>query len=115
MQGEVAGIKLPVRPSNITDITKSNKMLRYVLQFHDCPSCYQINRERKLTSGTSGEDTIDARYERNLARTWRLRQRGYRVMEKWECKFAREKRENREMHNFLENHPMLINPTLDLR
>ena len=45
--------------------------------------------------------------------TWRLRQRGYRVIEKrWKCELAREKRENREnreMHNFLENHPMLIN------
>jgi len=36
-------------------------------------------------------------------------------MEKWECEFAREKRENREMHNFFENHPMLINPPLDPR
>ncbi|KYN43249.1 hypothetical protein ALC56_02312, partial [Trachymyrmex septentrionalis] len=35
----------------------------------------------------------------DLAMTWRLRQRGYRVMEK---------RENREMHDFLENHPMLL-------
>ncbi|KYM83301.1 hypothetical protein ALC53_06225 [Atta colombica] len=33
--------------------------------------------------------------------------REYRVMEKWECEFTREKRENREMRNFLENHPML--------
>jgi len=37
------------------------------------------------------------------------------VVEKWKCEFAREKRENREMHNFLENHPMLINPLLDSR
>ena len=36
-------------------------------------------------------------------------------MEKWECEFAREKRENHEIHNFLENHPMLINSLLDPR
>jgi len=35
-------------------------------------------------------------------------------MEKWEYEFAREKRENREMHNFLENH-LLINLSLDSR
>ena len=34
-------------------------------------------------------------------------------MEKWECKFAREKRENREMRAFLKSHP--INPPLDPR
>ena len=48
------------------------------------------------------------RYEWTLAMTWRL-QHGYRMMEKWECEFAGEKRENCEMHNFLENHSMLIN------
>jgi len=32
------------------------------------------------------------------------------VLEKWKCEFAREKR---EMHNFLENHLILINPPLD--
>ena len=51
---------------------------------------------------------------RTLAMTWRLRQHEYRVMEKWECEFAREKRENREMRNFLQNYPML-NPPLDPR
>ena len=32
------------------------------------------------------------------------------MLEKWKCEFAQEKR---EMHNFLENHPILINPPLD--
>ncbi|KYN42035.1 putative DNA polymerase [Trachymyrmex septentrionalis] len=75
------------------EVESENETSRYVLQFHGCfwhgcPSCYQINRERKLTSGMSREDTIDARYERTLAMTWRLRQRGYRVIEKWECEFS---------------------------
>ena len=54
------------------EVESENETLHYVLQFHDCfwhgcPSCYQINRERKLTSGVSREDTIDTRYERTLA------------------------------------------------
>jgi len=50
------------------EIEPSNETLRYMLQFHgcfwhDCPNCYQINYERKLTSRASREDTINARYE----------------------------------------------------
>jgi len=46
------------------EVESANETLRYVLQFHDCfwhgcPNCYQINRERKLMSGASHEDTID--------------------------------------------------------
>ena len=37
------------------------------------------------------------------------------MIEKWECEFLREKRENHEMRTFLESHPILINPPLDPR
>ncbi|KYN14515.1 hypothetical protein ALC57_13284, partial [Trachymyrmex cornetzi] len=41
---------------------------RYALQFpecfwHGCPTCFQVNRDRTLSSTNRG-DTIDARYER---------------------------------------------------
>ncbi|XP_077270142.1 uncharacterized protein LOC143901589 [Temnothorax americanus] len=66
---------------------------RYVLQFHGCfwhgcPTCFQVNRDRKPSSANR-EDTIDARYERTLAMTCRLRRRGYLVSEMWECDFDR--------------------------
>ncbi|XP_018370538.1 PREDICTED: uncharacterized protein LOC108766020 [Trachymyrmex cornetzi] len=96
-----------------------NETQRYVLQFHGiwhgCPSCFRINRERKLSSSTDHGDTIDARYERTLAATWRLRRRGYLVMEKWECDFDREIRENNEMRDFLENAQIIKNSPLDPR
>ncbi|KYN38088.1 hypothetical protein ALC56_07548 [Trachymyrmex septentrionalis] len=82
------------------EVESENETSRYVLQFHGCfwhvVPAVQINRER-LTSGVSREDTIDARYERTFAMTWRLRQRRYRVIEKRECEFSRKKRENHEM------------------
>ncbi|KYN31556.1 hypothetical protein ALC56_14437 [Trachymyrmex septentrionalis] len=55
-------------------ISERDVTIHYMLQFHGCfwhgcSNCYQINRERKLTSGTSREDTIDTRYERTFAMT----------------------------------------------
>ncbi|KYN20104.1 hypothetical protein ALC57_07532 [Trachymyrmex cornetzi] len=97
-----------------------NETRRYVLQFHECfwhecSSCFRINRERKLNSFTDHGDTIDARFERTLAATWRLRRRGYLMMEKWECDFDREIRENNEMRYFLENAQIIKNSPLDPR
>ncbi|XP_036139539.1 uncharacterized protein LOC118644656 [Monomorium pharaonis] len=89
----------------------ANETRRYVLQFHGCfwhgcPSCFRVNRDRTLLSANP-EDTIDTRYERTLARTWRLQRLEYCVTEKWECDFDREVRENREMHTYFENHALL--------
>jgi G:T-mismatch repair DNA endonuclease (very short patch repair protein) len=90
---------------------------RHVFQFHGCffhgcPSCYRINRDKALEKFN---DTLDARYERTVATTYRLRRQGYRVTEKWECVFDEEMRENREMREFLENHPMIQIAPLDPR
>ncbi|XP_018370161.1 PREDICTED: uncharacterized protein LOC108765813, partial [Trachymyrmex cornetzi] len=92
---------------------------RYVLQFHGCfwhgcPTCFQVNRDRTLLSTNRG-DTIDTRYERTLTSTYRLRKRGYHVIEKWECNFDREMRENLEMRDFLKNHTLLKSDPLDPR
>jgi len=82
--------------------------------WHGCATCFQINRDRTLSFANRG-DTIDTRYEQTLATTWRLRQRGYHVTEKWECDFDREMNKNPEMRNFLENHPMIKIALLDPR
>ncbi|KAL6416990.1 hypothetical protein ACFW04_013047 [Cataglyphis niger] len=92
---------------------------RHVLQFHgcfwhECPSCFPLNRDRAISSSDC-KDTIDSRYERTLAISWRLRQRKYSVMEKWECTFDRDMRDNREMREYLDNHPMVETSPLDPR
>ncbi|XP_070167752.1 uncharacterized protein [Polyergus mexicanus] len=92
---------------------------RHVLQFHGCfwhgcPSCFPMNRDRPLSTSDC-KDTIDSRYERTLAISWRLRQRKYFVTEKWECSFDRDMRDSREMREYLENHPMVETPPLDPR
>ncbi|KAL6418970.1 hypothetical protein ACFW04_011666 [Cataglyphis niger] len=92
---------------------------RHVLQFHGCfwhgcPSCFPLNRDKAISSSDC-KDTIDSRYERTLAISWRLRQRKYSVMEKWECSFDREMRDNREMREYLDNHPLVETSPLDPR
>ncbi|KAL6417359.1 hypothetical protein ACFW04_012817 [Cataglyphis niger] len=92
---------------------------RHVLQFHGCfwhgcPSCFPLNRDRAISSSDC-KDTIDSRYERTLAISWRLRQRKYSVMEKWECSFDRDMRDNREMREYLDNHPLVETSPLDPR
>ncbi|KAL6417098.1 hypothetical protein ACFW04_012979 [Cataglyphis niger] len=92
---------------------------RHVLQFHGCfwqgcPSCFPLNRDRAISSSDC-KDTIDSRYERTLAISWRLRQRKYSVMEKWECSFDRDMQDNREMREYLDNHPLVETSPLDPR
>ncbi|KAL6421672.1 hypothetical protein ACFW04_014487 [Cataglyphis niger] len=92
---------------------------RHVLQFHECfwhgcPSCFPLNRDRAISSSDC-KDTIDSRYERTLAISWRLRQRKYSVMEKWECSFDRDMRDNRKMREYLDNHPLMETSPLDPR
>ncbi|KYQ50354.1 putative DNA polymerase [Trachymyrmex zeteki] len=90
---------------------------RYVLQFHGCffhgcPTCYRINRDEKI--GQNSKDTLDARYERTIATTWRVRC-GHIVMEKWECAFDEEMHADREVREFVEKHPMIQIAPLDPR
>ncbi|KAL6446793.1 hypothetical protein ACFW04_001313 [Cataglyphis niger] len=72
---------------------------RHVLQFHGCfwhgcPSCFPLNCNRAISSSDC-KDTIDSRYERTLAISWRLH--------------------NREMREYLDNHPLVETSPLDPR
>lgn len=89
---------------------------RHVLQFHGCffhgcTTCYRVNHEKT----PKPKDTYDDRFERTLAITAQLRRKGYIVTEKWECDFDKELRENREMREFVENHPIIKIAPLDPR
>lgn len=109
MQGETASIGLPIQQILRSWISERDAMLRVTISrlFLARLSCYRINRERKLMD-------ITRRYNRCTIRMNSCNDMTsstiYRVMEKWEYKFTQEMRENREMHNFLENHSMLSNP-----
>ena len=64
-----------------------------VLQFHECyfhgcPKCYQDRAAKNAIN----EETFDVLYTKTTQRTQQLRNAGYRVVEKWSCKFSDEDR-----------------------
>ncbi|XP_072758699.1 uncharacterized protein [Anoplolepis gracilipes] len=77
-----------------------------------CESCAEINETSVRCYHT---DTNDLRYEHTVAMTSRLRTRGYRVIEKWECDFDHDINENVEKREYLQHHQMLDNEPLDPR
>ncbi|XP_029165854.1 uncharacterized protein LOC114936725, partial [Nylanderia fulva] len=97
---------------------ENNVTQYYALQFHGCfwhgcPRCFRVNRDRLLS--TDRTDTCDSRYEHTVVTTFRLRKRGYRVIEKWECDFDCEMNENVEMREYLHRHQMIDTKPLDPR
>ena len=52
--------------------------------WHGCPRCF-TDRGRQIRHGK----TRDELYAATIARTRSLREAGYRVIEKWECQYAR--------------------------
>ncbi|XP_023247549.1 uncharacterized protein LOC111643640 [Copidosoma floridanum] len=73
-----------------------------VLQFqgcfwNGCPRCYRINRDTILTTG----DTMDDRYEKTCTINKKIKMSNYELIEKWECDFTREIRENEELSNLI--------------
>ncbi|XP_011684670.1 PREDICTED: uncharacterized protein LOC105448009 [Wasmannia auropunctata] len=74
---------------------------------------YPINRNKPLLSANR-EDTLEKRYE-TIATTRRLEAQGYRVIEKWECVFDQDLRENDEMREFVANHPVIKSTPLNPR
>ena len=88
-----------------------------VLQFHGCfwhgcPRCFRINRDVKLTSG----DTLDARYERTVSITGKIKASNYMLIEKWECDYDRGLKENDAMKRFIvENDDVFGKKRLNVR
>ena len=79
--------------------------------FHGCPSCYPVQRSRKMILGRS----IAEVYENTQIRLRRIRRMGYEVHEMWGCEFKKIKKENPEIVTFLNNHPRMMKETLKPR
>ena len=66
-----------------------------VYKFHGClfhgrPTCFPIHRQRKHYCHP--DRTINEVYEANCRKTRQLQQAGYKVIEKWECAFNKDKK-----------------------
>lgn len=88
-----------------------------IFEFHGCyyhghPEC--MDQGRNLPLHEDPDDTLNRRFAYTQAKTQRLRQKGYEVIEKWECHFKRELDENSKM-KFLKDHSILKSTPLNPR
>ncbi|KAK5643501.1 hypothetical protein RI129_007346 [Pyrocoelia pectoralis] len=76
----------------------------YGCYYHGCPKCFKHVRNTPLTDSTI--ETLEYRYEATLAKSSRIKELGYTVVEMWECDFRRLMTD--EMLNYTESHPLTL-------
>lgn len=79
---------------------------------HGCVKCFKHNRDRKIVYGNK---SFNEALENTRSKVERMRTLGYTVVEMWECEFDRMKKENREISNYIKNHPLRSKETIDPR
>lgn len=89
----------------------------HVFEFHGCyfhgHSCIKFNRTKPLHEDP--DDTLDRRLERTATKTQCLRQRGYTVTEMWECNFLKLCKQEQQILEYTEHHPLLVKTPLNPR
>lgn len=81
--------------------------------YHGCRECFKHNRDMTIMHDNPAE-TMHLRYESTMAKSERLRELGYEVIEMWECRFRKMLQENDDLRAYVENNPVvsltLLNP-----
>lgn len=65
--------------------------------WHGCPSCYQINRDKVINNNKS----LAQMYRDTMIKEKRLREMGFSVITKWSCEFAKDCRENEDVRDYV--------------
>lgn len=81
--------------------------------YHGCPTCFKHERNDSLHEDPSA--TLNSHHESTLAKTERLRDLGYEVLEMWECQFRRLLKSNDQVEEYTKNHPLAIFTSLNPR
>lgn len=79
--------------------------------FHACIHCYKTKESRDKLKKFFGED----RYEKTRHITTSFVQKGYEVIEMWECQFKQIMKHDEQMNTYFKNHPDIRTPPLRLR
>ena len=69
--------------------------------FHGCKRCFSLQRQKKRHC--LPDRTVEEVYQATCLKTAILREAGYTVIEKWGCKFAKQKKTDPELQSFLKN------------
>lgn len=81
--------------------------------YHGCPTCFKHRRDDPLHEDPC--DTLNFRSESTVAKTERLRDLGYEVLEMWECEFRRQIKSHKEIEEYTNEHPLLVSIPLNPR
>lgn len=81
--------------------------------YHGCTSCFKHNRDKPLHDDPSA--TLNIRYESTIAKTERLKNLGFEIIEVWECAFRKMLKENDEIVTYTNAHPLVISAPLNPR
>ncbi|KAG5889399.1 hypothetical protein JTB14_018273 [Gonioctena quinquepunctata] len=81
--------------------------------YHGCPHCFAHQRDTPLKEEPS--ETMNLRYEATTAKKDRLKSLGYDVIDMWECDFKRQLNDNKELQDYVENHPLVLQTPLNPR
>ena len=79
--------------------------------FHGCERCYPDNRDVILKNYSS----FNQRFENTQNMSNKIRSLGYKLIEKWECEFNNDLENNINIFNYLKEHPLAQNLTLNPR
>lgn len=92
-----------------------DEVTRMVYEFHGCwfygcKRCFKDKRD--VTRNCHPDRTVEQVYEATVRKTQMLRQAGYTVIKKWECKYQRDKKTNVELQEFLKMYEVVppLNP-----
>ncbi|OXU17261.1 hypothetical protein TSAR_001382 [Trichomalopsis sarcophagae] len=76
-----------------------------------CSICFNKQRDKIMSYGR----TMDESYENTFQKIKKIKALGYEVREIWECTFDRIKAENREIYEYVTQHPLMSRITLNPR
>ncbi|KAG5876883.1 hypothetical protein JTB14_007459 [Gonioctena quinquepunctata] len=75
--------------------------------------CFAHQRDTPLKEEPS--ETLNLIYEATTAKEDRLKSLGYDVIDMWECDFKRRLNDNKELQEYVENHPLVLQTPLNPR
>ena len=70
-------------------------------EFHECRKC-KLN-DRHVKTFHHPDRTVDEMYQTTKVKTDVLRAAGYTVVEKWECQFKEDLKQNEELKELVQN------------
>ena len=79
--------------------------------FHGCPHCFPNDRDKILTNNSSFQERSD----NTVTMSNKIKSFGYELIEMWECDFDRDIKTNLEFCNYIKNHPLAQNISLNPR